>query len=268
MKKEILKALKESRRQDLMERQVDIAGGEKVWAVTLNNAEWNRTNPVMDVSGFNQSDAEANVEKKYNTSSSIFSDGYTVSPSPELAFILNLFKRYKVNFIDMSGSFERVVTVTVEADYNSPFGNTDIYVVFYQKPQGGVYRFKSSLKVVDPNKPFDYSLNGQPSKNTTYTKLKESELNRRETMKQFNGEKAGRRNMINERVLKEDYGWEIKRGKEWDALEEMIEIMGEKRALDSIARWMGTDDLGKAIAFIYRNNDISDSQYLEEKIKD
>ena len=64
--------------------------------------------------------------------------------------------------------------------------------------------------------------------------------------------------------LKEgDYGWEIRRGKEFDALDEFVEYVGEKSALDQLAQAMGTDELGENLAFIFRQNDFSDSSYLK-----
>ena len=60
----------------------------------------------------------------------------------------------------------------------------------------------------------------------------------------------------------EDYGWEIIRGKEFEAFEEYVELVGEKHALDSIVRAMGTEELGNTLAFIFRNEDFNNSSYL------
>jgi len=65
------------------------------------------------------------------------------------------------------------------------------------------------------------------------------------------------------RVLESSYGWEIKRGKEWDAYEEALEIFGAESLVDQIAQAMRKDDLGETIAFIYRNNDI-ESEFLDD----
>jgi len=65
------------------------------------------------------------------------------------------------------------------------------------------------------------------------------------------------------RMREGSYGWEIKRGKEWDAYEEALEIFGAESLVDQIAQAMSKDDLGETIAFIYRNNDI-DSEFLDD----
>jgi hypothetical protein len=62
--------------------------------------------------------------------------------------------------------------------------------------------------------------------------------------------------------VKEDYGWEIKRGKEWDAFEDALEMMGAEEMAVSLAKAMGTRELGKTLSFIFRNYDYQ-SPYLK-----
>ena len=56
-------------------------------------------------------------------------------------------------------------------------------------------------------------------------------------------------------VLNEGYGWEIQRGKEFEAFEDAKEAFGAEALLDELALAMGTDQLGENLAYIFRNND-------------
>jgi hypothetical protein len=62
--------------------------------------------------------------------------------------------------------------------------------------------------------------------------------------------------------IKEDYGWGIQRGKEWDAFEDALEVFGAERLVEELARAMETDDLGDTLSFIFRNWEY-ESPYLE-----
>ena len=63
-------------------------------------------------------------------------------------------------------------------------------------------------------------------------------------------------------LMKEDsYGWEIRRGKEWDAYVDALEMMGAEAMAHSLAKAMGNYELGEILAFIFRMNDYQ-SPYL------
>ena len=62
--------------------------------------------------------------------------------------------------------------------------------------------------------------------------------------------------------LKEDYGWEIQRGKEWEAYEDYKEMAGADQVADDKAQQMGTAALNDALSYIFRNWDYR-SPYLE-----
>ena len=72
--------------------------------------------------------------------------------------------------------------------------------------------------------------------------------------------------LVKQEIIKEDYSWEIQRGKEWDAFEQARQVFGDETLLSQIAKAMGTDDLGTTLAFIFRNNDFTDSLYLKEQL--
>ena len=61
--------------------------------------------------------------------------------------------------------------------------------------------------------------------------------------------------------IKEDYGWEVPDENVWDLYEEMKEAFGAEELLESIARALGTYELGQNLAYICRMNDF-DSPYL------
>ena len=65
----------------------------------------------------------------------------------------------------------------------------------------------------------------------------------------------------NRASMSEDYGRKIRRGKEWDALEDYVDAVGADYALNSIARAMGDSELGETLAYIFRNEDY-ESPYL------
>ena len=71
-------------------------------------------------------------------------------------------------------------------------------------------------------------------------------------------------NKLNEsgRRLQEDYGWEVSYDNIWDLYEDMKEAFGAEELLESIAKAMGTYDLGDILTYICRMNDY-DSVYLE-----
>jgi len=62
--------------------------------------------------------------------------------------------------------------------------------------------------------------------------------------------------------INEDYGWDIKRGKEQDALEDAIEMFGEKSILQQLVQAMGTSALSDNLSYIFRMNDY-ESPYLK-----
>ena len=62
-------------------------------------------------------------------------------------------------------------------------------------------------------------------------------------------------------TLNEDYGWEIRRGKEWDAFEDATDVFGAEEMAKSLALAMGDSELGEILAFIFRNYDYQ-SPYL------
>ena len=62
--------------------------------------------------------------------------------------------------------------------------------------------------------------------------------------------------------LREDYGWEIKRDSEWDAFDYLAEVLGYEELAVAIAKAIGTDELGKTLAYICRNYDI-EGDFLE-----
>ena len=63
------------------------------------------------------------------------------------------------------------------------------------------------------------------------------------------------------RRFQEDYGWEVPDENVWDLYEEMKEAFGAEELLESLARALGTYELGENLAYICRMNDF-DSQYL------
>jgi hypothetical protein len=62
-------------------------------------------------------------------------------------------------------------------------------------------------------------------------------------------------------IVKEDYGWEIQRGSEWEAFEDALEVFGAEKLAEELARAMGNQELGENLAFIFRNWDYR-SPYL------
>ena len=66
----------------------------------------------------------------------------------------------------------------------------------------------------------------------------------------------------NKEKLKEDHGWEIKRGKEWDAFEEFMDEVGAETMSTELAQAMGNDALGENLVFMFRNYDFQ-SRYLK-----
>lgn len=56
--------------------------------------------------------------------------------------------------------------------------------------------------------------------------------------------------------LREDYGWEIKSGSEWDAFDYLAEVLGYEELAVSLAKAMGTNELSDLLAYICRNYDI------------
>lgn len=63
--------------------------------------------------------------------------------------------------------------------------------------------------------------------------------------------------------LTEDYGWEVKRGKEWDLLKLMIDTFGTEEILDNLAQALSRDELGDNLAYICRMLDF-DNEYMED----
>jgi len=64
------------------------------------------------------------------------------------------------------------------------------------------------------------------------------------------------------KTIKEDYGWEIRRGKEWDAFEDAVDNFGADTVAEGFAGAMGTDELGENLSFMFRNWDYQ-SPYLK-----
>lgn len=62
------------------------------------------------------------------------------------------------------------------------------------------------------------------------------------------------------RRVQESY--KIKRGKEWDAFDEALEIFGAESLLEQFAKAMGTNELSEMLGYIYQMNDIEDSEYV------
>lgn len=60
-----------------------------------------------------------------------------------------------------------------------------------------------------------------------------------------------------------NYGWNLISGTEYDALEEYVEAVGAKYALESITRAMPSQDLKETLEYIFRNEDFN-SIYLEK----
>ena len=60
-----------------------------------------------------------------------------------------------------------------------------------------------------------------------------------------------------------NYGWNLISGTEYDALEEYVEAVGAKYALESITRAMSSRDLKEVLEYIFRNEDFN-SIYLEK----
>ena len=59
-----------------------------------------------------------------------------------------------------------------------------------------------------------------------------------------------------------NYGWNLISGTEYDALDEYVEAMGAKAALESITKAMPTQELKETLEYIFRNEDFN-SIYLE-----
>lgn len=78
--------------------------------------------------------------------------------------------------------------------------------------------------------------------------------------------KSELRKMIKEEIqnlTEENYGWQIERGKEWDAYEEALETFGAEKFANEMAKAMGSNELGETLEFIFRQWDY-DSPYLEK----
>jgi len=144
----------------------------------MSNKYWKIKTPTMnlpDIRAKTESEVREKLRKKYRKD--FISNGVTIRISPEQMFIDKLFKNYEVTDIDISGgSFVRHAKVNVVNDKRK-FGE-DIYIVTYEaspKVYGSLekeYNIKSILKVKNPLNRYSYQINGQPSTNTTYAKLK------------------------------------------------------------------------------------------------